>query len=144
MLRFRMISSLIAMSTLGVFSLSALAQDAKPGDKKPAGKMAPATKKEGPKRGPDGKFIKADAKKDETKKEGPKRGPDGKFVKADTAGKPAEAGSKMAGGKMAGGSKMAPAAKSGDKPVWDAKANRWRLNGKFIKEEEALKLGGKK
>ncbi len=33
---------------------------------------------------------------------------------------------------------------TGEKPVWDAGVKRWRLNGRFIKEADALKMGGKK
>lgn len=79
MFRNRFISSLVALSALGVFSLSAMAQGTKPGDKKPGdkkpadGKMAgskmapagkPGDKKPGPARDPKtGRFIKKDAGK---------------------------------------------------------------------------------
>ena len=78
MFRNRFISSLVALSALGVFSLSAMAQGTKPGDKmapagkpgdkKPGDKMAPAgkpgDKKPGPARDPKtGRFIKKDAGK---------------------------------------------------------------------------------
>lgn len=71
MLRNRFVSSLVALSALCAFSVSAMAQGTtKPGDKKPAeaGKMAPAAKpgekKAGPARDPKtGRFVKKDAGK---------------------------------------------------------------------------------
>ena len=68
MFRNRFISSLVALSALGVFSLSAMAQGTKPGDKMAGGKMAPAgkpgDKKPGPARDPKtGRFIKKDGGK---------------------------------------------------------------------------------
>ena len=86
-------------------------------------KMKPADKKgdkKTPARGKDGKFLKKSDKKTVVKK---------------TVVKKSEkmSGDKMSGDKMVSG-----------KPMWDAKLNRWRLNGKFIKEADALKLGGKK
>lgn len=77
MLRNRFVSSLVALSALCAFSVSAMAQGTtKPGDKKPAdagkpapvSKMAPAgkpgEKKAGPARDPKtGRFVKKDAGK---------------------------------------------------------------------------------
>jgi hypothetical protein len=127
MLRNRVVSSLIALSALSLFSLSAMAQGTtKPGDKM-AGDKKPAG---GPKRGPDGKFIKA-----------------GSGEKSATAGTPKMGGSsKMSGGsKMTGGSKMSGGAAAAGKPTWNANAKRWQgPDGKFMKEADALKAGGKK
>jgi hypothetical protein len=136
MLRNRVISSLIALGALSVFSLSALAQGGKPAETKPAEKGA----KTKPQRDDKGRFMKADAKKP-----GPARDEKGRFVKSGdktaTAGAP-----KMAGdaGKMASSSKMASSAKPG-KPVWNAKLKRWQgPDGKIMSEADALKAGGKK
>ncbi len=124
MLRNRVLSSLLALGTLGLFSLTAIAQDgAKPADKMAAGgKMAAGAKKPAPARDAKGRFVKAGGEKMAT------------------------AGGKMAGGdKMASGSKMPGGDKmAAGKPVWNAKANRWTLNGKFISEDAAKKLGAKK
>ncbi len=146
MLRNRVLSSLIALGAVSLFSLSALAQGTKPGFVSPGEKGA----KVAPQRDAKGRFIKADAKKEEPQKPGAARDAKGRFVKAGgeksaTAGAP-----KMAAGapKMAAGaSKMAAGASkmAAGKPVWNAKANRWQgPDGKFMKEADALKAGGKK
>ncbi|MCX6368796.1 MAG: hypothetical protein NTX57_19110 [Armatimonadetes bacterium] len=127
MLRNRVVSSLIALSALSLFSLSAMAQGTtKPADKKPSGdKMAGDKKPAG----------------------GPKRGPDGKFIKAGGGEKSATAGTPKMGGssKMSGGSKMTGGAAAAGKPTWNANAKRWQgPDGKFMKEADALKAGGKK
>ena len=138
MLRNRVLSSLIALGAVSLFSLSAFAQGTKPGETKPGEKGA----KTATQRDAKGRFIKADAKKEEPKKAGAARDAKGRFVKAGgekmaTAGAPKMA----AGSKMAGAPKMAATGK----PVWNAKINRWHgPDGKLMKEADALKAGGKK
>lgn len=102
--------------------------------------LAPAAFAQKPTPAP-GKSDKMGSSKMGSKKKTPERGADGRFKKKAT---PAPAKSKMGTTKMGtakmGKSMGAPAGK----PTWDAKIKRWRLNGKFISEAEALKLGGKK
>ena len=130
-----------ALVALGLFgsSLAPVAHAQKPTPAPKMGgkmdKMKPASKKgdkKMPERGKDGKFVKKGDKKPAGKMSGGKmdKKPAGKMSGGKMDKKPA---GKMSGGKMAAG-----------KPMWDAKLNRWRLNGKFISEADAMKMGGKK
>ena len=138
MLRNRVISSLIALGALSVFSFSALAQGSKPAQSKPAEKGTTTT----PPRDSKGRFIKSGSMKSDSKKSGTARDEKGRFIKSGeksgTAGAMKMGGtSKMDGGKMG-------AMKTG-KPVWNAKLKRWQgPDGKIMKEADALRAGGKK
>ena len=106
-------------------------------DKMAGGKMAGGKMdKKMPMRGKDGKFVKKSDKMSGGKMAGGSKMSGGKMDKM-AGGKM----DKMAGGKMAGGKMDKMAA---GKPVYDAKLNQWRLNGKFIKASDAIKMGGKK
>lgn len=132
MLKKFVVPALVALGVLGA-SLAPVAHAQKPTPAPKMGgkmdKMKPKSDKKMPMRGKDGKFVKKDKKSDKMKPAGKTdKMSGGKMGKSDK--KPA---GKMAGGKMASG-----------KPTWDAKLNRWRLNGKFISEADAMKMGGKK
>ena len=127
MLKKIVVPALVALGLFGA-SLAPAAHAQKPTPAPKMGgkmdKMKPADKKM-PMRGKDGKFLKKSDKKTVVKKTVVK--------KSDKM-----SGDKMSGGKMSGDKMVS------GKPMWDAKVNRWRLNGKFIKEADALKMGGKK
>jgi hypothetical protein len=168
MFRRIVVPALVALGLLGPSVVpSALAQGPTPApksDKMSGGKMG-SKKKKGPERGPDGKFLSKKKKGDDAPKADatpkPKRkkseksdkmGSDKKddtteAPKADATPKPrrkkSEKSDKMGSSKM-GSSKSKVSNPTGEKPVWDANVKRWRLNGRFISEADALKMGGRK
>jgi hypothetical protein len=154
MLKKFVVPALVALGLVGA-TLAPVAHAQKPTPAPKMGgkmdKMKPKSDKKMPMRGKDGKFLKKGDKKDDDAKKGgkkgPERGPDGKFLKKSDKMKPVGKMGKMSGGKMGKSDKMdkmSGGKMASGKPEWDAKVNRWRLNGKFVSEADALKMGGKK